>query len=93
MVRNKKKVSRTLVIFSLVLNGQRFYQQGAGTPPEYRANGTSADTRAVGDHKCPGKGAGAGNKDKTPKFMMRAMLNDAIQPAPPVSSTFYCIFQ
>ena len=67
------------------MNGQRFYQQGAGTPPEYRANGTSADTRAVGDHKCPGKGAGAGNKDKTPQFMMRAMVNDAIKPAQPVS--------
>jgi len=72
------------------LNGQRFYQQGAGTPPEYRANGTSADTRAVGDHKCPGKGAGAGNKDKTPKFMMRAMLNDAIQPAPPAQQVGCC---
>lgn len=64
------------------LNGQRFYQQGAGTPPEYRSNSTSADTRASGDHKCTGRSAGgSGQKDNSPQLMMRSLAQKPAQPA------------
>lgn len=65
------------------LNGQRFYQQGVATPPEYRVNATGADTRAVGDHKCPGRNGGGGNGggQKTPQLQMRSLAEKPAQPA------------
>lgn len=57
------------------LNGQRFYQQGTGTPPEFATNSTRASTRTV-DHKCPGKGGLGGHKSPTtpPQLQMRALI-------------------
>jgi len=63
------------------LNGQRFYQQGVATPPEYRVNATGADTRAVADHKCPGRNGGASQGQKTPQLQMRSLAEKPVQPA------------
>ena len=67
-----------------VLNGQRFFRQGTGTPPEFRANGTSADTRAVTEHKC---GLGY-HKEKSVESLISARrlpTNEPSENKPPVS--------
>jgi len=66
------------------LNGQRFFRQGTGTPPEFRANETSADTRAVTEHKC---GLGY-HKEKSVESLISARrlpTNEPSENKPPVS--------
>ena len=66
------------------MNGQRFFRQGTGTPPEFRANETSADTRAVTEHKC---GLGY-HKEKSVESLISARrlpTNEPSENKPPVS--------
>lgn len=71
------------------LNGQRFFRQGTGTPPEFRANETSADTRAVTEHKC---GLGY-HKEKSVESLISARrlpTNEPSENKPPAQQVGCC---
>jgi hypothetical protein len=71
------------------LNGQRFFRQGTRTPPEFRANGTSADTRAVSEHKC---GLGY-HKEKSVESLISARklpTNEQSENKPPAQQVGCC---